>query len=63
MTAASRPPVPDPTDPDGFSRRAFLTRSAAGGAGVLLAGGVTGCSAPRPPSPARRRAAPATAPW
>lgn len=33
MTAASRPPVPDPTDPDGFSRRAFLTRSAAGGAG------------------------------
>ncbi len=43
MTAASRPPVPsEPTGPDGLSRRAFLTRSAAGGAGVLLAGGVTG---------------------
>src|SRR5262245_1883700 len=46
MTAASRPPVPteptEPTGPDGLSRRSFLTRSAAGGAGVLLAGGVTG---------------------
>jgi hypothetical protein len=44
MTAASRPPAPTvPTGPDGVSsRRAILTRSAAGGAGVLLSGGVTG---------------------
>ena len=39
MTAASRPPAPAA---DGLSRRSFLTRSAAGGAGVLLSGGVTG---------------------
>ena len=44
MTAASRPPDPAAADAatDGLSRRSFLTRSAAGGAGVLLAGGVTG---------------------
>ena len=40
MTAASRPPAPAPAE--GLSRRSFLTRSAAGGAGVLLSGGVTG---------------------